>query len=48
LAVQSTYDVVLTPTTTAAPGQDELVLSVAAAMEQVFGWQRVHPAMWQD
>jgi amidase len=105
LAVQSTYDVVLTPTTTApaprigalrlddgqasadamlrwsaytpwanltgspaaslpvhrtaeglpigvqisaAPGQDELVLSVAAAMEQVFAWQRVHPAMWQD
>jgi amidase len=33
---------------TAAPGQDELVLSVAAAMEQVFAWQRVHPAMWQD
>jgi amidase len=33
---------------TAAPGQDELVLSLASAMEQVFAWQHVHPAMWQD
>jgi amidase len=30
------------------PGEDELVLSLAAAMEQVFAWQHVHPAMWWD
>jgi hypothetical protein len=24
------------------------VLSVAAAMENAFAWQDVHPAMWQD
>jgi amidase len=32
----------------ARPGEDELVLSLAAAMEQVFAWQDVHPAMWRD
>jgi amidase len=32
----------------AAPGQDGLLLSLAAAMEQVFAWQHVHPAAWWD
>jgi amidase len=32
----------------AAPGQDELLLSLAAAMEQVFAWQHVHPALWWE
>jgi amidase len=32
----------------AAPGRDELLLSLAAEMEQAFAWHYVHPAIWWD
>ena len=30
----------------AMPGQDELLLGLAGALEQVFAWQRRHPPVW--
>lgn len=30
----------------AMPGQDELLLGMAGALEQVFAWQHRHPPMW--
>lgn len=30
----------------AQPGQDEALLSLAGALEQVFTWQSRHPAIW--
>lgn len=31
---------------TAMPGQDELLLGLAGALEQVFAWQQRHPSVW--